>query len=686
MPVELSALELTPAPVRAGVSVDLGDLVSSPNVRAASWQTSLADDAFTKKPPVEDSEDLRRIIALPRRPMVEARTERGDALIQLITKRYSNGRAAGQGCRCAQLAPHREKPCITTLKVAQAWALYEIGIHSGLLGPIGVGHGKTILDLMTPLALRDCATVVLLVPPGLVDQLIAEYELVGEHFRMPSLVIHGRDWTNVVPGAPVLHVFPYSRLSRPTATTFFETLQPDAVIADEVHKLRHADTATTYRVLSYFHRHPATRFCGWSGSITDASIKDYAHLSALALRGGSPLPLKKQVVEDWSRAIDPGIVPAPAGALLELCEPEEHVHSGFQRRLLETPGVVSTSEPAVDCELVIEERDAPALPESVKKALRELRGAWVRPDGEEFADPLEVVACALQLACGFYYRWRFPFIDGEPQKVEVIEEWLAARKAWNREVRDRLKDRSEHLDSPDLCSNAAQRAWALPEHECPKGLSPLWYRKSDHLPMWRAHTWPRWLRAMGTIRYETEAVRLDDFLARDAATWAQQNRGVVWYSQRAFGTWVAELSGLPMFGGGKDAALRLVGGEGPKGVRVAGENGKRSVICSIKSHGTGRDGLQRLFDDQLIANPPSSGTEWEQLLGRLHRIGQRSPRVDARFYRHTPELKKHVDKALARALYVIGTLGSAQKLQSFVQPDAGIDFSDVEGIIDSERA
>lgn len=669
MPIELEDIDATPAPARPGVAVDLGNLVAAPGFAPAEWQTKLADDIYSKKPPVEDSEDLRRIIALPRRPMVEARTERGDALIELITKRYSNGRAAGDGCRCAQLAPSREHPCITSLKLAQAWALYEIGIRSGLLGPIGVGHGKTILDLMTPLALRDCATVVLLVPPGLVDQLIAEYELVGEHFKMPSLVIHGRDWTNVVKGAPVLHVFPYSRLSRPEATSFFETLQPDAVIADEVHRLRHADTATTSRVLRYFAGHPATRFCGWSGSITDASIKDYAHLARLALRDGSPLPLDPEVVEDWSRAIDPGVVPAPAGALLRLCEPEEHVHSGFQRRLLETPGVVSTSEPAVDCELAIEERDAPPLPPAIRVALRDLRGAWVRPDGEELVEPIEVLRCALQLAGGFYYRWRFPLIDGEAQRVETIEEWLAARKAWRREVRDRLKQRDEHLDSPDLCSNAAQRAWSLPEHECPAGLSPLWYRKSDGLPMWRAHTYPRWLRAMGTIRYETEAVRLDDFLARDAAAWATQNRGVVWYSQRAFGAWVAEISGLPMFGGGKKNIARL-----------AKERGRTSIICSIKSHGTGRDGLQRLFDDQLIANPPSSGTEWEQLLGRLHRIGQRSPRVDARFYRHTAELRKHVDKALARALYVIGTIGSAQKLQSFVPPASGLELDDLPGI------
>lgn len=54
---------------------------------------------------------------------------------------------------------------------------------------------------------------------------------------------------------------------------------------------------------------------------------------------------------------------------------------------------------------------------------------------------------------------------------------------------------------------------------------------------------------------------------------------------------------------------------------------------------------------------------WEQMLGRLHRVGQDSDVVRAEFYRHTPELRDHVDQALRRALYVQGTLGSVQKLR-----------------------
>lgn len=651
MPIDLDTLakpaSTRPPEAGRGLRISLDDLIAEPNFRPRAWQSTTAAPtgaAGWSKPPVGESEDLRRIIELPRRPQVEDESVKAEALVEMITERYSRPNAA---CVC-QAEFGRE--CVTRLRLAQAWALYEIGLVAGLLGPIGVGHGKTMLDLLAPLAIPNCRLAVLLVPPGLVDQLITEYRLIGQHFRMPSLVVHGKSWADTVPGAPALHVFPYSRLSRPEATTWLENVRPDAIIADEVHKLRHADTATTSRVMRYFHAHPETRFCGWSGSITDSSVKDYAHLSGLALRWKSPLPIDPMVVDDWARALDPGDFPAPMGSLEALCEPGESVESGFHRRLVETIGVVSTTVPAIDSELEITERipdtlTAHRLPSAVEDALNELRGAWMRPDGEELVEAFAVARCAHQLACGFYYRWIFP----RGESVATILEWLEARKEWRRELRTRLRDRKEHLDSPKLAATAASRGWR--DENANRAPGSLWYRE-DELPCWKAETWPRWKRARGTVEPKTEAVRLDAFLAEDAAEWGKTHRGVIWYQHRAFGDWVGELSGLRVHGGGPDA-----------GPRIAAERGEASIIASIKSHGTGRDGLQRLYNEQLVANPPASATGWEQLLGRLHRVGQLEPVVRAEFYRHTPELQDHVDKALARALYVESTLGSAQKLR-----------------------
>ena len=488
--------------------------------------------------------------------------------------------------------------------------------------------------------MRDCRLALLLVPPSLVGQLVTEYELVGQHFKMPSLVVHGRNYSHINPGMPVLHVLPYSRLSRPESTVFLESLQPDTIIADEVHKLRHADTATTSRVLRYFANHPGTRFCGWSGSITDSSLRDYAHLAALALRHGSPLPLDPDVVDDWCRVLDPVEVPAPAGKLLDLCAPGEHVVEGFHRRLVETPGVVSTTEPAIDAALEIDERVAPPIPEGLRAMMTSVRATWMRPDGDPILDAMALARCLRELACGFYYRWIFPPVNGAPQRREDIDAWFAARKAWRSELRAKLYQRREHLDSPLLCARAAMRAWGDEPYD-------------GELPVWKADHWPLWRDRRNTVVYETEAVRVDDYLVRDAADWAHSNRGVVWYDKKAFGEWVSEVSQLPMHGGGPGA-----------GERIARERGDRSIIASIQSHGTGRDGLQRLFCTQLVANPQSSATAWEQLLGRLHRIGQSARTVRAEFYRHTPEMVALVDQALARALYVQGTLGLQQKIRT----------------------
>ncbi len=668
MPVDLS--ELGEAPDR--IEHDpLDSLVANPGFAPKSWQSHAPTETFGgNKPPVSDSPDLQRILALPRRPQTESGSERALALIALMTRRFQRDRSRLGPCRCKEISKQHtgaERECITTLNLPQAAALFEMGITGGLLGLIGTGCGKTLCDLLAPMAVPDCKIAVLLIPPGLVTQLIAEYELVREHFDVPSLLV----WGDVLlpgkqvrapyfaidpdPEVPTLNVYPYSRLSLPKSTVKLDEIGPDLIIADECHKLRHAATATTSRVLKRFDRYPDTRLCAWSGSVTDSSPKDYAHILNMALRSKSPLPNDPAVVDDWARAIEPGSWPAPPGALLALCNPGEHIHDGFHRRLVESRGVITTTTAAIDAELVIEERTAPDLPEAVENALHLLRETWQRPDGEELIDPLTVARCARELACGFYYRWKFP--RGEP--TALILEWLDIRKLYRSELREFLAVRRDHLDSPHLCELAAQRFHhdiAIPYRPAGTSAEEWAYRH----PIWKSQFWPAWRDIKSLVQPETEAVWVDDYLVDDAAAWGLDNHGIIWYESAAFGMRIAEHSGLTMHGGGPDA-----------GKLIAENDGKRSIVCSIKSHGTGRDGLQRHYADQLIAQPMSSSSGWEQLLARLFRIGQKAPRVYARFYRHTLELRAQVDQALARALYVQSTMGNSQKLLSgFLNPKA----------------
>jgi hypothetical protein len=91
------------------------------------------------------------------------------------------------------------------------------------------------------------------------------------------------------------------------------------------------------------------------------------------------------------------------------------------------------------------------------------------------------------------------------------------------------------------------------------------------------------------------------------------------------------------------------------------ERGQRSIVASMKSHGRGRNGLQFAFHRQLITCPPSTNTDHEQLIGRLHRDGQQND-VETEVFAHTPELRNRLDSAKARARYVSATWGAPQKL------------------------
>lgn len=914
------------------MSTSIADAVAPSMVAAQSWQTDAPEVFSPKGPAIQDSEDLRRIVALPRRPALDPDSPEAQAMVEYMMAKYAR---ANPTCRCAEIDRQialGNRTCLTRYLPVQAWALYEIGIANGLIGQIPVGAGKTVLGIQAVLSLRSCPTALLLIPPSLVEQIILDYQLLAEHFVVPGIVVHMSDrktWTRpAAPGMPTLHVLPYSRLSQPESSDWLEGLRPSAIIADECDSLKDRTSARTMRVMRYFsgndqmskeerqRRLDATRFCGWTGSITDSSILEYClapemrvltsdlrwvpagdvvegdtlvgfdeelkhtkmrpsivegvkrltrprvkiittrgtlvcsvnhkwvlkgrartyskknytqlgvsgksgkwidaqdvrpgdilayfarpwehdtsyeggylsglldgegcvakqhgevtfaqrpgpvlerykrglidrgfliadrhqtggrgdcrsvapngeapnirllgtlrpirlmqksvltwvgkepsgkntrharvlsvealpdgevvaiqtstktlmaegflshncHLSLLALRGGSPVPMNPEVAEEWARCLDASPNPAPPGELMELCSPGEDVRHAYRRRLRETMGFVITTSSSVevvgggaDVELGVVERAVPEIPEIVREALAIVR-AGERPDtldgapgNDTFDDPMTQARCATEVATGMFYKNIYP--RGEPD--ELVKKWLAVRRFWNSELREKTMLGHQYLDSPKLCEAAAQRAWG--------DVAP----RRDR-PDWKALSWPAWRDIKDLVVPKQKAVRLHPYLVENAAEWAMSNRGIVWFGMSEFAQWLHELTRLPVHQGGIGA-----------GERLRNENGNRSIISSIKSNGRGRDGLQHLFDHQLVANTPSSATMWEQLLGRLHRRGQRSNEVLTEVYLHTSELRKAFDQALRRADYVESTMGSRQKLRiGFERDDQGSD-------------
>lgn len=616
-------------------------------------------------------------------------------------------------------------PCIVELNAPQAWFLREAGQLGGAVGYLGVGSGKSNALLLAPLLFPDSRLAVLLIEPKQRQHYRSEYLRLREHFRVSSIVSDLEIRGGVVPGTPALHLVSYSVLSLTKNSDLLDRLQPDVLLLDEAHRAC-GKSAINIRCKRYVMsrikareeailrgekvRARAVRVLDASGTLESKSVNDTQMLCAYSLGTGSPLPLDPNEAEAWSYVIDPSRQPdrksQTAKALhhafgngrieaqnwadtLLLEDPEKDLRKGFQKWRSMTPGIISASASDINASLYISELKAPKMPQAVQDALARVRQDWIRPDGDELVEKIEQLACAKNVACGFYPYWAFPShpctcesgAEGPARCVEClkIDEWYRKRKLWNKELRSKLLRGEVQLDSPKLCADAASRAQISgPSQDLETYCDTCWRAekldvrwpcdRSKHQPAWRALRWFEWSEIENKVQYE-ERVRwighdLETakdsethpgyFLARHAAKWALENLGVVWFQSVPLGRKIAELSGLPYFNGGP-------GGED----RLRAEKGDRSIICSISAHGSGTNGLQYLFDEQLIIEvPPSNASTHgvEQILGRLHRRGQKKDAVSTWLLLHAYEFKDNLRKAVAQAEFNFHMTGNKQKL------------------------
>ncbi len=420
----------------------------------------------------------------------------------------------------------------------------------------------------------------------------------------------------------------------------------DGVLVSNCDAVSDLSSTRTKRLARTMESGRLVHFIGGTGSLMDKSITEFDHLMKWALREKSPLPLVRNTSEEWARCIDASDNPSPPGQLLRFCNPGEEVRAAFGRRLIETAGFIVTTSSKVttstgtDVGIHIQERVIDEIPNIIQEALEKVRN-FQRPDtmggsmeDEELVDALAQAKCAQEVSMGCFLRWIFP--RGEP--VSVIKEWYAARKLWNSELREKCKQNQQYLDSPNLCTRAAMRAHG---DEAP----------DPDRPEWNALNWTRWREVKDLVEPQTEAVRLHPFLVEDAATWGQEHCGIIWYSMVEFSAWLAEVSGLEVFGGGKKA-----------GQRLSAIDGSKSIIVSVDSRGRGWDGLQYRYDSQLFTGAISSSRRMQQLCGRLHRRGQTSEGVHTWVYRHTDETKRSFEQALMRSEGVKGLLREEHKI------------------------
>lgn len=599
---------------------------------------------------VGTSPDLDRILALPRRtPPSE-----GDQLAMAATV-TALLRRENPSCRCAELRPG--EGCITELFPVQGWYLWEAMTTGGVVGHLSAGAGKTCLGILLPMLVnarpteghqREVTAVVLL-RPDLREQFAHDFEVWSQHFETPNLAggdVHRGQWRGKI--RPTLHVMAYSELSSKKCKNWLATYKPDIISADECQNLARSCATRTGRFIDHFVEQEDTFLAVHSGSLTTRDPTDCGHLFALSLKEGSPLPIDPDTLEEWAGAV--GARPYLGdGSLRRLCaNDDEPTGLGYQRRLVETRGYISTEDARLDIPLHINERRLPQSPrllQALKLAREgERPDRLINPDlekGETLEEQVEIIACCRQIALGFFSRWKFP----RGESAELIGEWFAKRKSWNAEVRSMLSRRPRGMDSPGLLEDAAKRFYANRAANLSGDAANV--EQGDE---WPSRTYLAWAEIEDQVQPEEDPCWLDDCVIQDANDWGKQNPGgVIWYSHVPFGQRLACLSGFPIFEGGHAASAA-----------IRQERGDRTIIASIKAHGTGKN--LHAFNRALVTCWPAGGGLVEQLLARHHRYLQRAPRVTFDVYQTTRENKAAFESSVADAQYVKEKTGKAERL------------------------
>jgi hypothetical protein len=505
---------------------------------------------------IRNSPDLERILSLPRRSPDDPKW---DALALQLTEllRTPNGKER--------------------LRTAQALALHDMFECRGAFCPLGTGEGKTLISLLAPYVL-DAKRPLLLQPAGLVKKTDRERD---------------RDYAPNWLVPKNIRLFSYDLLSRVEAEHELEAYQPDLIIVDEAHRLKNLRAAVTRRVARYMAKHPETMFVALSGTVMSKSLMDFWHVILWCLKDKAPVPMKREEAEAWAAALDKDVEEyerVDPGALSHLAgsndgpDPLTAARLGFQRRLRETPGVITTigGGEAIASPLRINAIVYDVQP-ITNQHIKKLRDEMLTPDDWQLSEPVDVWRHARELALGLHYVWN----------PRPPEEWREARKNWHAFAREAIS-KSRTLDSEKAVANAID-AGDLQDHGV--------------LEAWRA--------IRDTYNWSVEPVWHDDSALRLCQKWMAQAPGVVWTKHDLFAEKLSEISGAPYYGAkGLDAQGRFVDDADPT----------RSAILSIDANRDGRN-LQTKWSRNLVTCPPDSPLVWQQMVSRTHRPGQTASAV-----------------------------------------------------------
>ena len=510
-----------------------------------------------------------------------------------------------------------------TLRPTQAAALAELASANGFAGPIGVGHGKTLIALLAATVL-GCERAIILTRSGACPQLTDDEIDARRNFFLRDVTIASYESVS------------HQKLGDSPVLDLHARGCPDdklVLVADEAHALKDAASNRTRRVMRFLAERPAVRFVALSGTMTSRNIKDFSHLFSMALGQGSPVPRPQYHIEhahfsqcvdadgeptrqDWA-AIEPlwrRYYPGTDVFTTPLGQRREMARAIVAHRMAWSLGVHVAAGVSCDASIEITVRSV-AVPEVIESAIDYIRKTGDDLDGLPIFDGLSRDHALRSLALGYFFRIVWPSAVTDEQK----EAWIGARRHYGYELREEIANFArQDYDSPGLIEETMRRALAT---RAPNSRLEL--------------AFVEWETQKQMIQPDREVVWLDAFLVDYVCDFVAKARQpwLIWYEGIPFAD-ALRARGLPVYG--EDS-------------RPETEDGKRSICVSLDAH-TESINLQR-FSRNLILAPPSSGKKWEQLIGRTHRQNQTADLISVDVLAHTPELGRSIESARRDAAY-----------------------------------
>lgn len=484
------------------------------------------------------------------------------------------------------------------LRPWQAFSLAEFAQNRGAYLVLGVGAGKTLISFLAPTVV-GAKRPLLLVPAAQRDRTWHDFGLLR------------RQWKVAVP----FQIVSKEELQTDGNQSLLENYNPDVLIVDEADEIQNARASVCLRIDRFLRREQTD--CAvllMTATPTRKSIMGYWHHLCWCLDDCAPVPLGESEAKTWALALDEykgqHFRPGPLGHDLI------SARAWYQRRLVETPGIVRVDEDSCHAPITIRTvlaREDPVIDQAFASFLLEDEV----PDGLTVSDPLSRWRLDGALGLGFYSRYN-------PAPPEA---WRAARRAVAKLVRNAIGTRGRGGKPLDT------------------ELQVL--RFFEDLPAVRA-----WREIKDTFEPRTETVWLTDSALLSAVDWLRNldEPGIVWCGSVEYAKRLAKLSGLQYYG-----AL----GRSSQGGRLHEAPTTRSLISSWNANKRGFN-LQA-WRRQLVTLPPQSAKWLEQVFGRSHRSGQdREVRIDILLGSGgTIDL---VEKALDEARFARGDLGLTQKI------------------------